>query len=52
MAAVLWAGDDALVSHAAAAVLWEFDGVRAQKIELWVPRDAKGAIRAGRGASW
>lgn len=37
MAAVLWGGDDALVSHAAAAVLWEFDGARARKVELWVP---------------
>ena len=31
MAAVLWAGDGALVSHATAAVLWEFEGVRASE---------------------
>jgi hypothetical protein len=31
------AGDGALVSHHAAAALWEFDGVRAPKVELWVP---------------
>jgi very-short-patch-repair endonuclease len=37
MAAVLWAGDEALVSHAAAAVLWGFLGARARKVELWVP---------------
>ena len=38
LAATLWAGADALVSHSAAAVLWEFDGVRAPKVELWVPQ--------------
>ena len=37
LAAALWAGSDALVSHSAAAALWEFDGVRAPKAELWVP---------------
>ena len=51
MAAVLWAGDDALVSHAAAAVLWEFDGVRARKVELWVPTTRNVAVGAGHGAS-
>ena len=37
LAASLWAGSDALVSHSAAAALWEFDGVRAPKAEIWVP---------------
>jgi very-short-patch-repair endonuclease len=36
MAAALWGGDDALVSHGAAAMLWDFDGARAHKVELWV----------------
>ena len=51
MAAALWGGDDALVSHAAAAVLWEFDGARAQKVELWVPTRAQGALGTRRGSS-
>jgi hypothetical protein len=38
LAATLWAGAEALVSHGAAAALWEFDGVRAPKVELWVPQ--------------
>lgn len=37
MTAVLWAGDGVLVSHSAAGVLWDFEGVRARKMELWVP---------------
>jgi very-short-patch-repair endonuclease len=37
MAATLWAGDGSVVSHATAARLWEIDGVRERKIELWVP---------------
>ena len=37
MAAALWAGDGALVSHGTAAALHGFDGVRAPKPELWVP---------------
>jgi very-short-patch-repair endonuclease len=41
MAAALWGGDDALVSHSAAAVLWDLDGVRARKVELWVPTKRK-----------
>ena len=41
LAAVLWAGDGALVSHAAAAVLWEFERVRARSVELWVPSNRK-----------
>jgi very-short-patch-repair endonuclease len=39
LAAVLWAGEGALLSHASAAMLWEFDGVRTGKIELSVPRE-------------
>jgi very-short-patch-repair endonuclease len=37
MAAVLWGGDGALVSHGTAALLWDFAGARGQKVELWVP---------------
>jgi very-short-patch-repair endonuclease len=37
MAAALWAGDGALVSHGAAGVLWGIDGVRARRVEVWVP---------------
>src|SRR5436190_4361471 len=36
LAAVLWAGDGALVSHATAARLWEFEHVRGNKIEIWL----------------
>lgn len=34
MAAVLWAGEDAVVSHRAAAVLWGMDGVRMELPEV------------------
>jgi very-short-patch-repair endonuclease len=37
MAAALWGGDRALVSHGAAGVVWGIDGVRGPKPELWVP---------------
>jgi len=37
MAAVLWAGEGALVSHAAAARVWGIDGVRFRQPEVWVP---------------
>ena len=37
LAAQLWAGSNAVVSHLAAGVLWQFDGATAQKPELWVP---------------
>ncbi|MFI5052958.1 MAG: type IV toxin-antitoxin system AbiEi family antitoxin domain-containing protein, partial [Acidimicrobiia bacterium] len=37
LAAALWAGDGALVSHGAAGALWGIEGVRARKVELWVP---------------
>jgi very-short-patch-repair endonuclease len=37
MAAVLWAGDDAVVSHATAARLWGIEGTRQRKVELWLP---------------
>ncbi len=39
MAAALWGGDCALVSHATAGVLWGIEGVRARKVELWVPQN-------------
>lgn len=38
MIAVLDAGDDAVVSHRAAALLWGMDGVRGRPVELTVPR--------------
>jgi very-short-patch-repair endonuclease len=37
MAATLWAGDGAMLSHAAAGRLWGIDGIRGTKPELWVP---------------
>jgi very-short-patch-repair endonuclease len=37
MAAALWAGDGAVVSHGTAGVLWGIDGVRGPRTELWVP---------------
>ena len=37
MAAVLWAGDGAVVSHATAARIWGIEGARERKVELWVP---------------
>jgi very-short-patch-repair endonuclease len=37
MAAALWAGEGAVISHAAAGVLWQIEGIRARKVELWVP---------------
>lgn len=36
MAAVLWAGPDAVLSHGAAAMFWEFEGVRSPKPEVWI----------------
>jgi very-short-patch-repair endonuclease len=41
MAATLWAGEGALVSHAAAAVLWGFEGARARKVEIWTTRSVR-----------
>jgi very-short-patch-repair endonuclease len=41
MAAALWAGEGALVSHAAAGVLWGIDGIRTRRVELWVPNDRR-----------
>jgi very-short-patch-repair endonuclease len=37
MAAVLWAGDGAVVSHATAARFWGIEGARQHKVELWLP---------------
>lgn len=41
MAATLWAGDGSLVSHAAAAVLWGFEGARSRTVELWTTRNVR-----------
>jgi very-short-patch-repair endonuclease len=38
MAAVLWGGPDAVVSHATAGDLWALDGVTTRRIEITVPR--------------
>jgi very-short-patch-repair endonuclease len=37
LAAALWGGDEALVSHGTAAALWEFESGRSSRLELWVP---------------
>ncbi len=37
MAAALWAGSGAVVSHGTAGLLWSIPGVRGPKVELWVP---------------
>jgi very-short-patch-repair endonuclease len=37
MAAVLWAGDDAVVSHRTAGILWGLDGVDTTRVEVTVP---------------
>jgi very-short-patch-repair endonuclease len=37
MAAVLWAGEGSVVSHATAAHFWRIEGARNLKVELWVP---------------
>jgi very-short-patch-repair endonuclease len=37
MAATMWAGKGSLVSHATAAVLHDFEGIRSREVELWVP---------------
>jgi very-short-patch-repair endonuclease len=37
MAAALWAGDGAVVSHGTAGVLWGIEGVRGPRTEIWVP---------------
>jgi predicted transcriptional regulator of viral defense system len=41
MAACLWAGDGAVISHRAAAVLWDLEGIVGSRVELWVPADRK-----------
>lgn len=37
LAACLWAGNGALASHRTAGVLWELDGVTADRVEITVP---------------
>jgi very-short-patch-repair endonuclease len=41
IAACLWAGAGAVVSHRAAGVLWDLDGVTASGIEVWVPNSRR-----------
>ena len=38
MAAVLWAGSGASVSHGTAAILWKLEGLSSDEIEVTVPR--------------
>ncbi len=44
MAATLWAGEGSLLSHSAAALLWEFEGIRARKPEVWTKRHLKSEL--------
>jgi very-short-patch-repair endonuclease len=37
MAACLWAGSDAVISHATAGVLWALDGIATRRVEITVP---------------
>jgi very-short-patch-repair endonuclease len=39
LAACMWAGDDAVVSHRTAGVLWNLDGVTTRAVEVTVPAD-------------
>jgi very-short-patch-repair endonuclease len=39
MAAALWGGEEALVSHRAAGVLWALDGVTGRRVEITVGRE-------------
>ncbi len=41
MAAVLWAGAGAVVSHRTAAMLWKLDGLRSDAIEVTAPRSRR-----------
>ena len=41
MAAALYAGDGALLSHRTAGLLWGIHGVRAKDVELWVSSSKK-----------
>jgi len=38
MAAVLWAGPDAVVSHATAGVLWGLDGIMTRRVHVTIPQ--------------
>lgn len=48
LAGVLGLGPDAVVSHVAAAALWEFDGVRQGAVEFTVPRTNRNRASVGR----
>ena len=51
MAATLWAGDAALLSHRAAGVLWDLDGVKASRLEVTAPKRLRsGVVLAHRGS--
>lgn len=43
MAAQLWAGDDALLSHRTAAAIWQLEGIPAQIMEVTIPGSKKTA---------
>jgi len=44
MAAALYAGDQALVSHATAGKLWAIEGARGSDVELWVPASKRADV--------
>jgi very-short-patch-repair endonuclease len=44
MAAALYAGDGALISHGTAGVLWEIEGARSKGIELWVSQAQRSTL--------
>jgi very-short-patch-repair endonuclease len=45
LAATLWGGAGAVLSHASAGVLWGISGLRAEQAELWVPPTRR--VRSG-----
>jgi predicted transcriptional regulator of viral defense system len=45
MAACLWGGPEAVVSHRTAGVLWGLDGVTGERIEISVPRSVSARSR-------
>jgi very-short-patch-repair endonuclease len=44
LAALLWAGTDAVINVDAAGALWAFDGLVPSRIHLWTPRSLKSEL--------
>jgi very-short-patch-repair endonuclease len=44
LAALLWAGDDSMVSCSAAGALFGYDGVSADRVHIWTPRSPKSEL--------